>query len=122
MCLSETAWLVTLYVLGFALQIAGVVLVVIEITEDVRAAQAIKERADAPDASPQGVVGSAPGVEMYVGGLAGAFMAQTAQNVDSFRTFTAERLSGGLRRRVLGVALIILGAIAGFAANLIAVL
>ncbi len=122
MHLSETAWLVTLYVLGFAFQIAGVVLVVMEINQDIRAAQAIKKRTDALEASPEGVAGSAPGVEMYIGGLAGAFMAQTAQNVDSFRDFTAQRLSGGLRRRVAGVALIVLGAMAGLAGNLIAVL
>jgi hypothetical protein len=118
--LSETAVLVVLYIAGFALQIYGVILVVLEIADDVRAARAIRERQDAP--SPPAVVrGSpAPGIEVEIGGFAGAHLAQTAYNIDSFRDFTAERLSEGLRRRMVGVGLFVLGAVVGLLANLLA--
>jgi hypothetical protein len=40
------------------------------------------------------------------------------QGIDTFREFALERLTGGIRLRVLGVVLILLGAILGLIANI----
>jgi hypothetical protein len=125
--IHETAALLMLYGVGFALQMAGVFLVVQEITNDLRAAVAIKTREDeSPTAPPktikreiqeEGVFGT-----LEVGGLGIEQQLQTAHSIDSFREFTAERLVGGSRGRVDGVVLFVVGAFVGLAANLVAVL
>ena len=118
---DETTVLMFLYIGGFVLQMLGVALVVREIADDVRAARAIQQRADEGTSAPQGIAFQRPGVSGYIGGIAGQHMAQTAHNIDSFREFTAER-SEGIRWRIVGVGLFVIGAVMALAASLVATL
>lgn len=102
-----------LYCLGFALQIIGAVLVGLEIRDDVQAARRI---AMSEAAAPATVRTR----DVEIGGVLGQALAGAVSGVDSFREFATERLSGHMRRRLLGVALIIVGAAVGLAANLLA--
>jgi hypothetical protein len=111
--------LIGLYSAGFVLAIAGILLIVREILDDVRAARTLRERQDAPN-PPTAITTSVPGrpVEISVGGAGMQPLIQGMYQADSFRDFVAERLGGGLRRRWLGVGLIIIGAILNLVADI----
>jgi hypothetical protein len=113
--------LITLYSGGFLLQIAGIWLIVKEIVNDFRVARSIRDRTDAPD-PPTEIRTVGPGFESRIGGIGLQPLIRGMYEADSFRTFMAERLSGGLRLRVLGVVLFLAGASVAFAANLISAL
>jgi hypothetical protein len=106
-----------LFIVAFLLQIAGVVLVVLEIRNDLHTARDIEAREEGP--RPTGVGEVTPTGGTFIGGSLGAHLAGTMQGTDTFRTFIAERLSGGLKRRVLGVGLFVAGAAIDLSANLI---
>ena len=105
--LSEACLLASLYIVAFGAQLVGVGLVVWEIRDDVRAARALKER---------------PALSAHLGGIGLQGLVQAARESDSFRDFTADRLSRGLGRRIWGVVLFLVGAGVGLAANLVATL
>jgi hypothetical protein len=108
---------ITLFIVGFLLQLAGIVLVVLDIRDDLRAAQEIQER---PPDAPREVIMSTPQVEHRIGGALGGLLGAQEQAIDTFRIFTAERLAGDLGRRILGVVLFVLGAVMSLAANIVA--
>jgi hypothetical protein len=106
--------LVSLYLAGFACEFGGVVLVAVEIWRDIGTAKKLVE----PQPVPQGIAHESPGVQTFIGGAFGQVLAGTMQGIDTFREFALERLTGGIRLRVLGVVLILLGAILGLIANI----
>jgi hypothetical protein len=107
--------LVGLYLAGAACELGGVILVAVEIWRDVLAARKLA----APRETPSEVRYSPnPNVEFVYGGGLGQILGGTLQNVDTFREFTLDRLTEGLRLRILGVALILLGAVVGLVANI----
>lgn len=115
----KTCVLIVMYLVAFALEFGGVALVALEIAGDIRAAKRLAESRP----TPEGITHSpAPGIEIGIGGSLGQIIAGNVQNMDTFRTFTLERLTGGIRRRVLGVVLIVAGIGVGTIANLISVL
>jgi len=115
---SNSTLAVILFVAAFLLQLAGVVLIVLEIRQDLRSAREIEAQNAEPE--PEGVQTFSPTHETFIGGDLGRHLARTMQVSDSFREFTLDRLSGGLGRRILGVVLFVLGAAVGLAGNLIA--
>jgi hypothetical protein len=126
---DRRVWAMSLFIVAFLLELAGVVLVAREIRGDVLAAKRLAE----PDPDPPQAISvpegtpwpGSPGVTVsgeVFGGLVGGIVAQSIKNVDMFGQFTIERLAGNLRWRVVGVALIVLGAIVGLIANLVAVM
>ena len=112
--MSCSAFLKALFIGGFVFQVVGVGLVVKEILGDYRAARAIMEK----DAEPL------PRTALYgvkAGGRPGGAVGEMLERGDSFRRFYAERMEGGLRDRIVGVVLFVIGAIVVLAADLISV-
>jgi hypothetical protein len=63
------------------------------------------------------------GVVFVVAEIAGDIRAVGAvRNIDTLHAFTAERLTGGVWRRLLGIGLILLGAAVGLVANILSAL
>ena len=120
--MGETCVLLTLYGVGFVLQVTGAVLVVRDVLDDQRTAQ--KLAADAEQT--KGLTGvrteHGGGVSTFVGGAAGQALAQTMAATDTFAAFVQARLSGRQPRKLLGVALVLLGAFVGLGGNLVATL
>jgi hypothetical protein len=113
--LSTTAYVVavTLLCLAFVLQVTGVILIVRDIQDDVRLAREIT----APlTQNPSGL--QFPGVT--VSGALGAHLAQQMVRADTFRDFVLQRLAGSVRRRWIGVVVLLAGFAAAFTASIIA--
>jgi hypothetical protein len=115
--------LIGLFAAAFALQIGGIAMIVWEIVGDVQAARVLREREDAPD-PPRAVTTRIPerGVEITVGGAGMQQIIRGMYQADSFRDFVAMRLGEGIRRRWLGVGLIVVGGILDLVANIGSVL
>jgi hypothetical protein len=113
----ETCLLLGLYVAAFALQVVGVVLVVLDIRDDRQAAKTLAEASKSTKQLTEIQKG-----DVIVGGMMGAALAQASATADTFAEFVSERLTSRQDRKLLGVALVLLGALVGLAANLIATL
>lgn len=117
--MTETCLLLILYGAGFALQIGGVVLVVLDIRDDRKTATRLADKAEQAKSATHVEIDQGP-VTMRIGGAMGAFQAQMASATDSFSEFVHDRLTGRQTRKLVGVGLVLLGAFVALAANVIA--
>ena len=116
---EQSGMLIALYSVGFVMQIGGIVLLVLGIAGDIRAARALRGYADVPGPSATEIRMERPGLRATIGGLTMQPLAQGIQRSDSFRVFIADRLSHRLWLRILGVVLVLVGTTADFVANLV---
>lgn len=117
----QTCLLVTMYAAGFLLQVAGVLLVLLDIRDDSETARTLAAQSESAKQI-TGVRRETPQATFEIGGALGEVLGQTAATTDSFAAFVHDRLSGRQSRKLLGVAFVLGGALLGLTANLIATL
>lgn len=107
---------IALYITGFVVEIAGIVLLVLDVSRDIADGNRLRIRRE--QNQPAGIHIERPGVTVDLVGFAAEQMARSRASADALETLTIERLSGSLVRRWVAVGLVVSGAVIGLVADI----
>lgn len=109
-------FLAGLHVLAWVSEMVGIVLIVVDIRNDRRLARELASGAVAGDAPTEVEYG---GGAFRLGGMFTEDFLRVKHDAEALERFIAERVGGSLGKRILGVALVVVGATMSFVADFI---